>query len=236
MFIPWTFACRKGKGPLCAVKHAQSCIRKYLWYVKIDIKKYFHTIDHDILQRLLFRKFKGHAFLRLLQKIIEGYADQPGKGMPIGSLTSQHFANYYLNWFDHFLCEMKQVQAYARYMDDIIWWCQTPVQAKDVLNRAKDYLSHELDLSINDNIQINRCKEGITFCGFRIYPGTIKLTKRKMNNYKNRRKYWERLYLNGRIDGEKLQSAYSSVHQITAHADSLEWLRKQNNKFDYIEA
>ena len=87
-----TYACREGMGNHAAVRQVQHHLRRYPWYVKIDIRHYFDTIDHQRLYQRLLRRFKGHDFLALLRRIIASYHVTPGKGLPIGSLTSQHFA------------------------------------------------------------------------------------------------------------------------------------------------
>ena len=146
--------------------------------------------------------------------------------MPIGSLTSQYFANYYLDCFDRFLLETLKVKAYVRYMDDIIFWDDDKRRVKDCLQAIKEYLDKERKLVLNSNIQINRSIKGVTFCGFRIFPGTLKLSKRRKQRYIARKNYWEKMYINGLIDEKKLQCAYDSVHAITANADSIGWRKK----------
>jgi hypothetical protein len=134
-----SFACRPGKGVLAAARAAQSAIRRYPWYVKVDIRGYFNHIDHEILLGLLARRFKGLDGQVLLALIIDSYHTQPGKGLPIGTLTSQHFANFYLDGLDRFLLETPGVQAHVRYMDDIIWWCDNKTAAKAQLAAVREF-------------------------------------------------------------------------------------------------
>lgn len=95
-----TFACRLGKGSLAAVVRAQQHIRRFPWYVQIDIRAYFASVDHARLQRALRRRFKNAGLLALCDRIISAFAVTPGRGLPIGALTSQHFANFYLDPLD----------------------------------------------------------------------------------------------------------------------------------------
>ena len=233
--ITSTYACRKGKGPLKAVEYVQSCLRKYRWFVKIDIKRYFDSIDHNILLGILNRKFKGFDFIQLLERIIGAYSVHPCRGLPIGSLTSQNFANVYLAEFDRFVLSNKKVHGYARYMDDMVWFCDSARDAKIVFEEATLFLTKERSLEIKDSVQINKAHAGLPFCGFRVFPGTLKLTRRKMRNYISRRKFWEKLYMDQKIDTRKLQTAYDSVHQIISHADSQNWRRLQNTRFQVME-
>ncbi len=100
-----TFACRKGKGVLVAVERVQKHVQRHPWYVKIDIKKYFDSIDHEKLKLLLRNRFKKQDILNFCDQIVGSYSVELGKGLPIGALTSQHFANWYLSGLDRFLLE-----------------------------------------------------------------------------------------------------------------------------------
>jgi RNA-directed DNA polymerase len=225
--IDHTYACRPGKGPLQAVYHALANLEKYPWYVKIDIKKYFETICHAILLDLLKRKFKGDFFHDLVGRIVQGYSTTEGRGLPIGSLTSQHFANYYLDGLDRLITEQTVANAYVRYMDDMVWWCSDKETAKTILRLARYYAQERLSLTVKDNEQIQRSSVGMTFCGFRVLPGRLRLTLRKKQRYAKRRSYWERLYAESQIDAFELQRAYDSVKAIIAHSSSMQWMQKQ---------
>ncbi len=221
--VSTTYACREGKGPLEAVSMVQNYIRKYPWFVKIDIRRYFDSIDHRILKNLLQRKIKGYRVSDLMGRIIGSYQTIPGKGLPIGALTSQYFANYYLNNVDRFILGQKKVTAHTRYMDDIVWWCRDREAAKETYKRIKGYIERTVLLEIKENYQINRSVNGLTFCGFRIFADSMRLTRRKKVRFSRRLSRWESAFLHGLIHENKLQSAYSSVHSIVSNANSEEW-------------
>ncbi|MCX7097073.1 MAG: reverse transcriptase/maturase family protein [Methylococcales bacterium] len=225
--IPTTYACRQNKGVHKAVQQVQNNLRRFSWFVKVDIRHYFSTIDHNRLFQLLSRRFKGEDFLNLLWRIIDSYHTKPNKGLPIGSLTSQHFANYYLDGADRFLTQHPQVCAVVRYMDDIIWWCNDKATAIQVLKQITDYLEAQRRLQLKSSVQINRSVNGVTYCGYRILPATFKLTIRKKRRYKQLRQRWEYLWQRSKINSLKLQQAYDAVHAVTLHTDSLAW-RKRN--------
>jgi len=225
--VPTTYACRPEKGVHRAVAQVQANLLRYPWYVKTDISGYFPSIDHQILQGLLQRRFKGGDFLSLLWRIIDSYHAQLGKGLPIGSLTSQHFANYYLDSADRFLLEHLKVQAQVRYMDDTLFWCNSRAEANEKLAALREYLRVERQLQIKPNSQINRSNVGVTYCGYRILPGAILLSRRKRQRYQQLRRQWEQAWLNGQITELALQQVYQSAYAITLHADSQAW-RKQN--------
>lgn len=225
--VPSTYACRPDKGVHRAIAQVQANLRRYPWYVKVDISGYFPGIDHQILWRLLRERFKGDDFLYLLWRIIDSYHAQPGKGLPIGSLTSQHFANHYLDGADRFLLAHLKVRAHVRYMDDTLFWCDSREEVKEKLEALREYLLEERQLHLKPDTQINRSQHGVSYCGYRVLPGAILLNRRKRQRYQQLRLQWEQAWLDGDITELELQQAYQSVHAITLHADSLEW-RKQN--------
>jgi RNA-directed DNA polymerase len=235
--VPSSFACRPKKGIHRAVAHVQAKIRKYPWYVKIDIEHYFDTIDHGLLLKLISRRFKGRGFIALIDRILKNYHTAPGKGLPIGSLTSQHFANYYLDGLDRHIMEALGALAHVRYMDDIVLWCPDRQSAKKILADVTEYVQDIRLLRIKPaSVQINQSKRGITFCGFRILPGTVRMGIRRKRRYGALRRKWELIYLNGLIDAIRLQQGYSAVHAMTLHADSLKWRRNHLQRFAPIEA
>lgn len=117
-----SYASRKGKGVYAAIEKAQEYQCRFNWYLKMDVRKYFDSIDHRILMNLLARRFKDAMLLRLFSKLIDSYSVTTGKGLPMGNLSSQYFANHYLAVADHYLKEKLKVKAVIRYMDDIVIW------------------------------------------------------------------------------------------------------------------
>ena len=95
------------------------------------MRRYFDSIPHDELIDRLRRRFKDQRLLALFERILRSYAKTPGCGLPIGSLTSQHFANFYLGWFDRFVKESLRIRGYVRYMDDCILWSSTPTTIRE---------------------------------------------------------------------------------------------------------
>ena len=221
------YACRVGKGGLAAVKRAQHHMRRHGFVAKIDVSSYFASIDHDILMTLLARRFKNRDLLDLLGRIISSYETARGKGLPIGALTSQHFANFYLSGIDRFLLENCKVGGMARYMDDILWWDSDRQTMRSVLAAARAYLRDHLKLEIKPAVQINSTAQGMLFCGFRVLPGRLLLSRRRKRRYIARRRYWEEAYLRGEVDALSLQAGYASALAITLHADATAWRREQ---------
>ena len=98
-----SYACRRGKGRIACLLRARRFAARHRWFLKLDIRKYFDSIHHDRLLRLWQRRFKDARLFGLLESMIRSYRGTLGRGLPIGSLLSQHLANFYLGWYDRFL-------------------------------------------------------------------------------------------------------------------------------------
>ena len=132
-----TFACRTGKGREAAIERAQHFARDAAWSLKLDVRRFFDSVPHGTLMILLERRFKDRRLLELLTRIITAYRGELGIGLPIGSLTSQHFANFYLGWLDRFVKESLRVRGYVRYMDDMILWHDDLGQMQAIQQRCR---------------------------------------------------------------------------------------------------
>jgi retron-type reverse transcriptase len=148
-YIHHSYACRVGKGTHRAVRQAQIFGRKNRYYLKCDIKHYFASIDRDILKEIIVRKLKDPDLIWLLNTIIDrAPSDQPEKGIPIGSLTSQHFANLYLDRLDHYIKDYLRVKSYLRYMDDFILFCDEKTDLHSLHISIRNFLHDELELEL----------------------------------------------------------------------------------------
>jgi RNA-directed DNA polymerase len=165
MFTADTYSCIKGRGIHAASNAVKMALRDKAgttFCLKLDVKKFYPSVDHDILIKLLKRKFKDADLIWLLENIIRSTA-----GLPIGSLTSQTFGNFYLTGFDHWIKEVKKIKYYFRYCDDIV----ILGSSKEVLHRLlidiKHYLFENLKLQVKPNHQIFPVdSRGIDFCGY----------------------------------------------------------------------
>ena len=225
------YACRPGKGVHRAVHQVQKNLRRYSWYVKVDINGYFSSISHSRLLNILRRRFKGKEILQQFERIVACYHSTPGYGLPIGSLTSQYFANYYLDGLDRLLETDSSVRAMVRYMDDIVWWCDTKHEARQVLQQVQRYLDTERGLAVKPAIQILRSSQGISYCGFRILPAIMRMSRRRKRNFIRKRLEWEQHYRAGRITGIQLQNGVAAVYAIARGTDSLAWCRENLRRY-----
>jgi RNA-directed DNA polymerase len=178
-----TYACRRGKGAQLAVGRARQYAHRHDWFLKWDIAKYFDSIPHARMMVLLERRFKDGRLLRLFERLLDSHHATPARGLPIGNLTSQHFANAYLGQLDHWLKDDKGAGSYVRYMDDMVLWGDCRQELAAWQDRVEAFVVERLDLRIKPNIQLNRCDHGMTFLGYRIYPGGIRLAPRSRRRY-----------------------------------------------------
>ena len=164
--VPWTYACRKQKGRIAALNAAAKHCRSYDWYLKLDIRKYFDSILHSSLLERLRGIFKDAALLRLMEGIIRSYEVTRGRGLPIGNLTSQHFANLYLGTLDRFIeQEAKKTGMHVvRYMDDLVVWAVAQTDLKDLRARLREFLPTALGLELKQE-RIGRVVNGVPFLG-----------------------------------------------------------------------
>ena len=165
-----TYACRKGKGRIACLSRARQFASANPWFLKLDIRKYFDSISHERLLELWQRRFKDDRLFALMSAIVRSYRGNLGKGLPIGSLTSQHLANFYLGWFDRFVKERLRIRGYVRYMDDMALWLPDSPTARGIEASAREFLAVELDLQPKADPYANRTAHGMDFLGCRLFP------------------------------------------------------------------
>ena len=219
-----TWACRKGKGSHGAVKRAQMFCRRYPYFLKCDIRLYFDSVDHSILKGILWRILKDKQVLNILDKIIDHPLPGalPDKGLPIGNLTSQHFANLYLGELDHEIKERQGIKPYLRYMDDMLFFAVSKNELHSILGKMEDFLKIHLQLNLKPSAtQIAPVTEGAPFLGFRIFPGLIRLNPRSLRRYRKRLRQRELAYKSGNINVEDLTTSVQSMIAHMRHADTL---------------
>ncbi len=171
-----TYACRTGRGHAAAVRRAEHHARRNAWFLKLDVRKYFDSIPHDRLLAALERRFRNAGVCRLWRTLVEGYEAAPGRGIPIGSLTSQMIGNFYLMPVDRLCLEGVGASGYVRYMDDMALWGE-----RGALVRAKDAVATELGclgLELKGNWHVQPTGRGMEFLGLRVHPGGSTLTRR----------------------------------------------------------
>ncbi len=201
-----SFSSRESKGTHAALKRFRDFTWKVsrnntrdVWVLKADVKKYFDSIDHEILKKLLIRSLSyggklsagilgialsngafpnedrslknDNRLLDLLRDNIQSYSTLSGKGIPLGNLTSQLFANIYLNPFDQYVKRRLSVSYYLRYADDTVIVSDSREFLVDLLPCLRSFLADELQLTVHPNkVSISRWDKGIDVLGFISYP------------------------------------------------------------------
>lgn len=176
IFTRDTYSCIKNRGIHAAVKKLKNDLKdttETKFCLKLDIRKFYPSIDHDILKAVIRRKIKDENLLWLLDEIIDS-----APGVPIGNYLSQYFANLYLAYFDHFIKEDLNVKYYYRYADDIVILSATKTELHKLLNEIKKYLKINLKLEVKKNYQVFPVdSRGIDFLGYKFFHSHILLRK-----------------------------------------------------------
>jgi hypothetical protein len=171
-----SYATRAGKGQFAALERVKGWIGKDVWFCKLDARKFFDSISHGILFGQLCRVFKDGRLLDIFGRIIDSYSASPGRGVPIGNLTSQYFANFYLAHLDHFAKERLGVRRYVRYMDDMVMLHSSAERLSDFSKGVHGYCEGELGLRLKP-VCMNRAERGIPFLGFVLFPLGVRLNR-----------------------------------------------------------
>lgn len=195
-FIFDSYSCRKGKGTHRAVKRLKKFARalsrnnhRNIFALKCDVKKFFDSIDQKIFTSLILKKIKDENAIRLIEKIIKSFEKDPDRGLPIGNVTSQLFANIYLNKLDQYIKHELKAKYYVRYRDDFVILGRKLADLLEQVKSISQFLSTELKLKLHPNkIIIRKYSQGIDFLGYVIRPYCITLrTKTKRRIIKNAR-------------------------------------------------
>ena len=198
-FIYDAWSCRKGKGLHGAVERTQGLLkrgmnsgacykyatptrrRRFSWVWKCDVRKFFDNIDHELLLRIISRRTKDSITRNLLKEVIYSYTTvhESRIGIPIGNLTSQIFANIYMNELDRFVKNSLRVKSYVRYGDDFIIIENDPVRLEHVRAEVVRFLAVGLKLQVNANSdKIMKVTDGLKFLGVKIWLSGMTLNKR----------------------------------------------------------
>ena len=196
-FIAHSYSCRKDKGTHKALDTFTTFARqvshnhtKTVWVLKCDIRKFFASIDHEILFRILKKRISDLDLLWLLKEVVGSFATAPGKGLPLGNLTSQLLVNIYMNEFDQWVKRELKAKYYIRYADDFAFFSLDAAKLADIVRLTVLYLRTALKLELHPRkVSIATVTSGVDFLGWVHFPHhrTLRtVTKRRM--FKNVRK------------------------------------------------
>ncbi len=219
-----SFACRRGKGTHAALRHARRLVRRYTHFLKLDVRHFFDSLDHNVVLDTMRRILKNRRVLALIERIVrDGFSD---RGLPIGSLTSQWFANLVLDRLDHKIKEVWRVPGYVRYMDDFVLFANDKQRLADLLPCVRTYLAGTLKLRLKDRATILApVTQGLPFLGWRIYHGTVRLRPDNLRRTRKRLRARTRRHEQGHVTEEQLADAVRSVTVHLAHGSTFKLRR-----------
>ena len=251
-FIFDSYACRKGKGTHRAVERFSHFAKKNQYVFKCDIRKYFPSIDHQILLRMFERKIKDDNTLALINTIIDSIDLIDGdtvyfenddffapierrRGLPIGNQTSQFFANVYLDGFDHFIKEKLHCKYYIRYVDDFVVFGNDKTHLHTIQEQVKHYLS-TLRLKIHPHkSQIFPVEQGTDFLGYRIFPSYRLIRKSNVKRFRRKLRRFQKDYASGRMQFIEINQRIQSWVGHAIWADSYNLRRELFSNFVLIK-
>lgn len=232
-FIANSFSCRIGKGTHKGVRAISDMVRKVsknytrpCYALKCDVKKFFDSVDHQILLSIVERKIKDPDLMWLIREITESFAGGSSdlfnkKGLPIGNLTSQILANIYMNEFDQFVKQKLKLKYYARYTDDFIILSHNEFELDPILRHVESFLQDHLKLNLHpEKIIIRKHHQGIDFLGYVVFP------YHQLVRTKTKRRIIRKLKLkiaecrDGKISEENLNQSLQSFLGVLSHANT----------------
>ena len=252
-FIPDSYSCRKEKGTHRAVKRLRMFARKInqtygsCFILKCDIKKFFPTIDHQILLDIISRRIKDKDVLWLVRIIIESFSSEfskngEAKGAPIGNLTSQLFANIYLNELDQFIKHKLKIPYYIRYTDDFLIVHQDRDFLLKIKGEIEKFLTRKLKVLLHpDKVHIRKYKQGIDYLGYVTLPKARVLRTKMKRRIFSKLKQRVQQFKDGEIKEETILQSFNSYLGVLSHANSYgleqelrhklwEWLKEPSAK------
>ncbi len=251
-FIHDSYACRKGKGVHAAVDRYQNWAKRYIYVLKMDVSRYFPSIDHDILKSKLRKKIKDNYVLQLLDLIIDcspKYDNHPiwmcgddllmaserRRGIPIGNLTSQFFANLYLDELDHFIKERCRVSTYLRYVDDLIILSDDKRKLHYLQAVIAEKLAQDRLLLHPRKAHIIPVVCGVDVLGYRIFPDFRQIRNDNGHRFARKLRRFAKAYAQGKISMTDCTPSVRSWIGHALHGETLGLRRKIFNKTIFVK-
>lgn len=193
--IEHSYATRPHKGSHKAIYQTWLNCQKNGYWLKLDVKKFFDTVSHKILKKLISNYFEEDEVIKAFHQIIDSYNINTEKGLPIGNLTSQYFANFYLAFLDKYTVKELKIKEYIRYMDDIVIWSEDKKCIWDYFDNLSKFLNNELNQSFKPPI-LNKTTFPIPYLGFLINNEGV------VPNKRNRKKFLKKIMTSTDVENE----------------------------------
>jgi retron-type reverse transcriptase len=244
MFISDSFSCRIGKGTHKGVDRMEEMLRKVsrnnteiCYGLKCDVQKFFNSVDHRILLSILEKRIRDNDTMWLLEQIVKSFESDRSvlffpKGVPIGNLTSQLFANVYMGEFDRFIKHALKVEFYVRYTDDFIIVSRDKAYLEDLIAPIQGFLKEKLELNLHpDKVSIRKYRQGIDFLGYLAFPHYRLLRKKTKRRIERKIERGLMACNAGLITREELDQSFQSYLGVLSHANAHGLTEELKNKY-----
>jgi RNA-directed DNA polymerase len=228
-FISDSFSCRVGKGVYKAIDRFDTKTRqvsknhtKTCWVLKCDIRKFFDSIDHNVLLNILAQYIRDKEIISLLENVINSYhsSSKYGVGLPLCNLTSQLFANVYMNVFDQWVKHNMHVKHYIRYADDFVFISDNRAYLESLIEPVRAFLSNTLHLKLHPSkVELKTIHAGMDFLGWIHFPYYKKI----------RRKTKERMF--GRLVETPKEEVFQSYLGLLGHGNTYKVEQELRNMY-----
>ncbi len=237
-FIFDNYACRVGKGSYAAVDRLTAFLRKpgNIYVLKGDIRKYFDSIPHGLIMRALEWRIRDAAMLGILRRILESYENEEAtdefgpRGLPIGNLTSQWFANIVGDYLDQHVKHVLKCRYYLRYMDDFLLIADDKTILRDWWVAIEKLLA-EMGLALNPKTRILRATEGVPFLGFRVWADHRRVLRQNIVRGKRKMRENREAVRHGTMARAAYKKSFESWMAHLSHADTYLLRRKLQLEF-----
>lgn len=210
-FIQDSYACIPGRGIHSAAQRAMRFVKQYRYVLQCDVRKFYPSIDHNIMMDIISKKIHDRRLLRLLRKIV--FSIEGGKNLPIGNLTSQWMGNLYMTELDLFVKHVLKCKNYVRYSDDFCVFHDDKKFLTDVKSKINQFVNDNLNLSLSKSVVVRA--EGMQFVGFRLFKKFILLRNRTVKKIKNRI-----FNVQNVLPDKKIQASFASTYGVLAWANT----------------
>lgn len=219
------FACRRGKGQHRALRYAQRLVRRNEWFLKLDVKSFFPSLPHDVVMATLGSVLADNEALGLCERIVRA-GGAAGRGLPIGNLTSQWFANLVLGRLDQHVLTVLRTAGYERYMDDFVLLGGDKESLRAMHDAVEAFLAAELQLALKPSAtMLAPVTQGLPFLGWRVYRGLLRLRPENLRRTRARLRQRRHQLAAGRVDEQQYADSVRAVIAHLRHGNTLQLRR-----------